>query len=361
MKKIVALLLAVMMVVGMFTACSTETQSAAAPEKTATEEKTPTTEEKAPESEETVSAESSESADTTKAPEGMVLGYINYTDALDTPMRFHKGVEKICEENGIKVIYAEASGSETEMMAACDNFILQGADIIVDSNWNVAGGSALVQKCNDAGIPLISVDTLYEGENSYFVGVDNDNVGVLAGQAAAKYIEKKFEGQIDYVVASFSASLGAINTRTTNGVKGIREAGYSVPDENYFELECGSGDATQMAKQQMTDWLTAHPDGTVAVIAGNTEMGLGFQAAIESQNRADDCIIVSCGLDTNVESAFKEGSDLWVAAIDFMCDYYGETLVPLAIRLVNGERPSEIMNYVQIRYIDAENYADFYG
>ena len=343
MKKLIALLLALVMVLGLV-ACGNN--DAAGDNAAANND---------------AAADDNAAADPNKAPEGMTIGYINYTDALDTPMRFHQGVEKVCEENGIKVLYAEASGSEVDMMSACDNFILQGVDLIVDSNWNVAGGSALVQKCNDAGIPLISVDTLYEGDNSYFVGVDNDGVGVLAGEAAAKYIEKKFGGQIDYVVASFSASLGAINTRTTNGIVGIREAGYDVPDENYFELECGAGDATQMAKQQMTDWLTAHPDGTVAIIAGNTEMGLGFQAAIESQNRQDDCILISCGLDANVEAVLEEGSDLWVAAIDFMADYYGETLVPLAIRLVNGERPEEIMHYVQIRYIDGDNYAEYYG
>lgn len=352
MKKILALLLAVLMIACMLSACST-TPSAPAAEAAAADE-TSSTQTEAP-------AAAPETADTTKAPEGMVLGYINYTDALDTPMRFHKGVEKVCEENGIKVLYAEASGSETEMMAACDNFILQGADIIVDSNWNVAGGSALVQKCNDAGIPLISIDTLYEGENSYFVGVDNDFAGYTAGEAASKYIEKKFGGKVDNVVVSYSANLESINGRTTNAVTAIRDAGIDVPEDHYFELECGNGDATQMAKQQMTDWLTAHPTGTVAVIAGNNEMDLGFQAAIESQNRQDDCIIVSNGLDANVEAIMKSGSELWVAAVDYMPDYYGDTLVPLAIQLVNGERPSEIMHYVQIRYIDGDNFSEIYG
>ena len=358
MKKTLALLLAVLMIARMLSACSsTDTAAPAAEAKTEDAAQSAQTETPAAEA----PADTAAPADTTKAPEGMVLGYINYTDALDTPMRFHKGVEKVCEENGIKVLYAEASGSETEMMAACDNFILQGADIIVDSNWNVAGGSALVQKCNDAGIPLISIDTLYEGENSYFVGVDNDFAGYTAGEAAAKYIEKKFGGKVDNVVVSYSANLESINGRTTNAVAAIRDAGIDVPEDHYFELECGNGDATQMAKQQMTDWLTAHPTGTVAVVAGNNEMGLGFQAAIESQNRQDDCILVSNGLDANVEAIMESGSELWVAAVDYMPDYYGDTLVPLAIQLVNGERPSEIMHYVQIRYIDGDNFSEIYG
>lgn len=300
-------------------------------------------------------------ADYTKVPEGMTVGYINYTDAADTPYNFHKGIEDLCVENGIEFLYAEASGDAEAMMSACDNFILQGADIIIDSNWNLAGGSALVQKCNSAGIPLISIDTYYEGPNSYFVGVNNDAAGVLSGVAAVKYINEKFGGKVDYVVASYSAALEGINVRTTNAIKGIREAGIEVPDENYFELECGTGDATQMARQQLTDWLTAHPTGTVAVIGGNCEMCLGFQAAIESQNRADDCIIVSHNCDASAQSAISAGSTLWVAAVDYMPYYYGQTVMPLAVRLVNGERPEEVMHYVEIRYIDVDNFAEVFN
>lgn len=301
-----------------------------------------------------------EETDYTKVPEDMVVGFINYTDAADTPYNFHKGIEDLCNAIGIQFLYAEASGDAEAMMSACDNFILQQADIIIDSNWNLAGGSALVQKCNAAGIPLISIDTYYEGDNSYFVGVDNDAAGVLSGKAAVKYINEKFGGKVDNVVVSYSAALEGINVRTTNAIKGIRDAGIEVPDANYFELECGTGDATQMARQQMTDWLTAHPTGTVAIVGGNCEMCLGFQAAIESQNRSADCIIVSHNFDISAKAAITAGSDLWVAAVDYMPYYYGETAVPLAVRLVNGERPENIMHYVQIRCIDKDNYSEIH-
>lgn len=296
--------------------------------------------------------------DYTKIPEGMKVGFINYTDANDTPQQFHQGIADWCEANGVELLYAEASGDAEAMMSACDNFILQEVDIIIDSNWNYAGGSALVQKCNAAGIPLISLDTYYDGPNSYYVGVDNDYCGVIAGEAAAKWINRKFDGKVDYVVVSYSAALESINVRTTNVIKGIREAGIEVSDENYFELECGTGDATQLAKQQMTDWLTAHPEGTVAGVGANCEITLGFQAAIESQNRAADCILVSHGLDVTSKSALDAGSEVWVAAVDYMAYYYAQTAMPLAVRLVNGERPEEKMHYVEVRFADADNYAE---
>ncbi|MCI8597676.1 MAG: sugar ABC transporter substrate-binding protein [Lachnospiraceae bacterium] len=292
---------------------------------------------------------------------GMKVGFLNYTDANDTPRKFHEGIEDWCKANNAELLYVEAKGDAEGMMEACDNFILQGVDIVIDSNWNLAGGSSLVQKCNDAGIPLISLDTYYEGENSYYVGIDNNEAGALAGEAAAKYIKKKFEGNVDYLVVSYSAALEGINVRTTNSLQGIRDAGIDLADESYFELECGTGDATQTAKQQLTDWLTAHPTGKVAVVAGNDEMSLGFQAAIESQNRGEDCIIISNGCDASSQTNIAAGNEVWVAAVDYMAYNYAETAMPLAEKLVAGERPEEVMNYVAIRYIDGDNFAEFYG
>ena len=37
-----------------------------------------------------------ETTDYTQVPEGMVVGFINYTDASDTPYNFHKGIADWC-------------------------------------------------------------------------------------------------------------------------------------------------------------------------------------------------------------------------------------------------------------------------
>ena len=302
-----------------------------------------------------------EEVDYTAVPEGMTIGFINYTDSQEDAKTRHQGIEDWAKEHGVEVLYTEASGDAAKMMSACDTYILQGVDVIVDTNWNPGGGSALVQKCNAAGIPLISIDTYYEGENSYFVGVDNEGVGRMGGEAAAKYAMKRFDGKVDYLIVTYAAALESINARTTFALEGLRQAGIEIADENYFELETGVGDCTQLARQQMTDWLTAHPDGNTVIVSGNTSNTLGLQAAIEAQNRADDCIIISHGFDTPAHQAIENGSKLWVAAIDYMNYYYGKDVMELAVRLANGEKIDQTHFYVQTRYVDGDNYAEVVG
>ena len=295
-----------------------------------------------------------------EVPEGMTVGFINYSDALDSGRLIHEGMQDWCDANGVELLVSDANSNETTMMSIADNYILQGVDIIIDFNFNPAGGSALVYKCNEAGIPLISYDWLYEGENSYYVGVNNDEAGMLGGEAAVKYVDKKFGGQIDYVVCSYSAALDSLNVRTTNALIALRDAGYEIPDENFFTLECGTGDATQLAKQQMTDWLTAHPEGKMVCVAGNDEIALGFQAAIQSQNRNDDCILVSHGCEMPSRTAIKDGDDVWLATVDYMQYYYAETGMPLAVKLVNGEKVEDVYTYVELRFVDGDNIQEYY-
>ena len=328
MKKLIALLLALVMVIGLV-ACGAKAPAADAP------------------------AEAEGEFD----PSGKKIGYIIYSNANESAYMYYAGLEKLCKEAGIEVLCTESNGDAEAMMKACDNFILQGVDAIVDSSWNAGGGAALVQKCDDAGIPLISIDVYYEG-SSYFVGVNNEAVGVVGGEAAAKWAQKKFGDDLDYVVVAYAAALESINARTTNALAGVRDAGYDIPDDHYFQLECGTGDTTQLAKQQMTDWLTAHPDGNMVCVASNAEAALGFQSAIESQNRGDSCIIVSSGYDTPAKAAISAGDTVWCAAVDYMGLHYGDTAFPLLLKLLAGERPEEPFWYVQTRFVDLDNYAE---
>ena len=144
MKKLIALLLALVMVIGLV-ACgnNAEAPKADAPEAPKAD---------APEAPKADAPEAPE-ADGEFDPAGKKIGYIIYSNANESAYMYYAGLEKLCKEAGIEVLSTESNGDAEAMMRACDNFILQGVDAIVDSSWNAGGGAALVQKCNDAGIP----------------------------------------------------------------------------------------------------------------------------------------------------------------------------------------------------------------
>ena len=299
--------------------------------------------------------------DYTAVPEGMVVGFINYSDTLTAGILVHQGMTRWCEENGVKMIVADADGDAAKQAAACDSFILQGVDAIVDFNFNPAGGTYLVEKCNEAGIPLISIDLQYQGENSYYCGVNNAEAGEIAGKAAADKAAVKFGDKgVDYLVATVAISLESVNQRTTSSYDGMTAAGYEFPEGHYIELECGTGNATALAEQQCKDFLTAHPDSTVVFVLGNDDVATGMLSAIESQNRQDDCMIITCGCELPSQAWLKADNDVVLASVDFMFTHYADTIMPLAVRLVNGDPSCEVLNFVQLGYLDSSTINEAY-
>lgn len=303
--------------------------------------------------------------DYTAIPEDMVVGFINYSDTLTAGVLVHQGMTRWCEDNGVDMIVVDADGDAAKQIAAVDSLILQGVDVVVDFNFNPAGGTYLLEACKTAGIPLISIDLQYKTEefgNSYYAGVNNAEAGEIAGKAAGdKAIQKFGEGaKIDFVVPTYSVSLESVNDRTMKAYEGLLAAGFEIPEENLVPLEIGTGNATDLSLRQATDFLTAHPGAKIVFVCGNDDAASGFLSAVESQNRQDDCIIITLGCELPSQAWLKANDEVVLASVDFMFTKYADTIMPLAVRLVNGDTTCEELNYVQLGYLDAATVAEVY-
>ncbi len=298
--------------------------------------------------------------DEAEQAEPILVGFINYSDDIDATRLVHEGMQKKADELGIEMLYATAKTDAAQMISNADNMILQGVDVLVDFNFNMGGGAALKEKCDAAGIPLISIDMNY-GEGTYYAGVSNQLAGEFSGEGAVEFINEKFGGEIEYLVISVGNALGEeINKRTRGAADAIRAAGIDLPAEKVIEIETGSGDTTQLATQQTTDFLTAHPDATkVLFIGGNDQNGLGFQAAIINQNREDDCLIVTHGCEAPARLALHENDPVWVGSVDYQFEKYADTVFDIIMKLMAGEEvPQE--SFVKLAFVTADNINDFY-
>lgn len=303
---------------------------------------------------------SSATTQETSAAEPLVVGFINYSDEIDATRIVHVGMEKVAKEKGVELLYTTAKSDAQQMISAADNFILQGIDVLVDFNFNEGGGAALKEKCATAGIPLISLDFNY-GEGTYFVGVNNQKAGEFAGEGALAGIKEKFGGELDFLVMTVAASLGeSINLRTRAVKDALRTGGIDLPDAKIIEMETGSGDMTQLAKQQATDFLTANPEAKkVLFISGNDQGGLGIMAAISSQNRNADCLLVTHGCEEPSRLALRDKDPIWYGSVDYQFEKYAVTVFDVIDRLMKGEEVDQ-ESFVNLAFVTAANIQDFY-
>ena len=77
-------------------------------------------------------------------------------------------------------------------------------------------------------------------------------------------------------------------------------------------------------------------------------------------NRQDQVLLAGCGpFGSTFENLRKPEKNFWVGSASFSPEQYGEVAVPLAIKLVKGEKVPE-NSYVTHYWLDHDNINDYY-
>ena len=94
-------------------------------------------------------------------------------------------------------------------VAAVDKYynIFDWLDLI-DFNVLAETGSEMAARCAEQGIPMISIDCLYDG--AYFFGVDNYGAGTALGEGVCEFVDEKFGGEIEYIVCLWDSQSGDV-------------------------------------------------------------------------------------------------------------------------------------------------------
>ncbi len=276
---------------------------------------------------------------TTETKKVWKIGFNNYMDSFEFCALVHQSMEKAAEEYGVELIAANGEMDGAKMIANTQTFIDEGCDLIIDFNWVPEVGATMVDMCNEAGIKLISMDSIYEG--AYYFGVDAYSAGKLLGEWAAPVIIEKWDGQIDAILAIMDIDAGPSVTDRVKGdtdylqtVEGII---YPKP-EMVFTFDSGTTE-TEDAKRIATDFLTAHPDlKHILILTHNDETALGAYAGVESSERLEDCILLSQGGGTPFKEHIQAGGgDVWMASVNYGTEDYGPGVIPMAVDILEGK------------------------
>lgn len=352
MKRIMCLLIAVLLTLGLF-GCSAKTTEGTTTEGTTTAGTT---------TEATTASSATTAAPTETEPKVWKIAFNNYGDSHEFCSKVHQGIQAAAKERGVELLYAEAMMDGQKMISNTQSFIDQGADLIIDFNWIPEVGANMLKMCNEAGVKLIAMDTVYEG--TYYFGANSYIAGEVLGEYMASVIKDKWGGQIDaFVGISYQGGGDVVMDR----VKGCQDylmkaEGITMPDAaNLFMFDAGASDQTVKAKQTVTDFLTAHPDMKhIVFTAHNDETGAGIFAGIEASGREADCFVGSTGGDTPYqEHVRKGGGDVWIASSAFAPEKYGAQVIPMAIDILEGKEVP-MNTYLDHFVITKENMDQYY-
>ena len=244
-------------------------------------------------------------------------------------------------KHGYDMIVVSGDDDVSKQSNQIDDFIVKGVSAIVLTPCDPQSVGQAIKKANDAGIPVFTNDTGYNGDQGSVechIATDNLQGGRLAGEAMVKLLGES-GGKVLVVhkpdasscllrVQGFTEIVDAHNAKddakkievvaTLDG-RGSREAGYAV------------------AK----DAVVANPDLS-AIFAINDPSALGARSAVEEANKQEQITIIGFDGEKAGKLAIRDGKIL-CDPIQFP-DQMGRTTIEMILKYFDGDDvPKEVL------------------
>ncbi len=286
-------------------------------------------------------------------PKQYKIGFANLSEDMAFPRDVRRGLERAATESSqIELFVSSNQMSRDIAVEVADNLIATGIDLMIEFQIDESVGNLLMNKFNQAGIPVIAVDIPMVGAT--FFGVDNYKTGFVAGTALGKAVQKEWGGQFDRLLVLEHPRAGHLPAARIRGqMDGYQQIIGEVNDEKILYRD--SGNTTQISETVMLQLLQELPnEHRLAVISFNDDSAIGALDAARKEYRTADVLIVGQGADRRLRDELRRGNSRIIGSSAFHPELYGEKLIKLALDILKGE-PVPPAVYMEYTFIDAAN------
>lgn len=365
MKKMVALILATMMMASAAVGCSNNTATSSAAST-------------APASSE---AASSAAASSTAAATDVSVGVCIYKfdDTFMTGVR--NNMTSQAQTLGAKLDIQDSQNKQPTQNDQVDSFITKGVSALAVNPVDRTAAAPIVEKAKAKSLPIVflnrepEADVMKSYDKVWYVGAKAEQSGTMSGEIIADYFkanktaDKNGDGKIQYVMLQGEPGHQDATLRTKYSIDAIEKAG--------FKTEKLAADTAMWDKVKATDLMNTFIasqglDKIEAVLANNDDMALGAIEALKAKgyNKGDKTkFIPVVGVDATAPAlqAMADGSLLGTVLND--AENQGKATVNIAVAAAQGKQITKDTigydvtdgKYVWIPYVKVtqENYKQF--
>ena len=286
------------------------------------------------------------------------IGFANLTEASQFAVDVRRGLERAAQsaQNIDLTVYDNQLDPERALVVA-DHLIAQGVDLAIEYQIDYKTGSLLMKKFQSENIPVVAVDIPIVGA-TYF-GVDNYRSGHMAGIALGEWVLRHWGGSVDKLLVVIEPRAGSLpETRIHGQMDGLRETIGAIPDGDVIYLD--GGNTTAVSEAQVLKMLEELKGlSRIAILSFNDDSALGALQAARKLDREDDVAIVGQGADRLIRNEIRRQSSRIVGSSAFFPEGYGERLLKLALKILNGQ-PVAPAVYMEHVFITDENINFYY-
>lgn len=275
--------------------------------------------------------------------------------------------QKAVEEAGGEFIYVDAKMNPEEYLKAIDNAIANKASGIVTCIPDQTMSQTVVDKCEEAGIPVVAADDALqdaEGEKlAPWVGINAYKIGEANGEWLANYVNENDLAKKEDV-GLLVMTMDTVSSCVPRAEGELDKFNELVPDfnqDNIFKADYdGTTDKGNTAAAAV---ITANPQIKTWLVTGANEEGcIGAARALESAGLDADACVVGLGAYMAKDEWNNKGADgtCVKASAYFSADSVGAGSVEVLLGMINGEEV-EMETAVDAVVVTPEDYKDVMG
>ena len=293
--------------------------------------------------------------------ENVKIGYACFNSADAFHARVMAGMIAEAERLGYELVVVDNQFDASIGVTNVDDLLSQGVNIIVESTRDASGvGMTMKEKCDAAGVTLISVDTPIPGTPTF--GCNNAEAGQVGGQYLVDTIEEKWGpgAKVDLVISLEAPTAGETNVSRME--KGFLAALAQLDYLDDSMINRVQGNAIDTGMQQTSDIINANPDAEHILICSFVENGAqGAEVAVEQMNITDKVLLCTVEYGELAKTNFENGKDniAWWGCVDISPDNYAKYIFEaIDDYVVNGKDLPEKW-YVPSVLVTVDNYKDY--
>lgn len=251
-----------------------------------------------------------------------------------------RGFELAARTLPVEMTYLDNAGDADRALANAEEAVRQRFDLLIEFNPETRVNPDIAQRLKDAGIPVIAIG--YPVGDAPVYTADSQAAGAMAGEALGDFAKQAWADQsvIAAIVGDTGDPSDAVKARLQGVTAGLHR---SYPDLIPAMLDTGGQPAR--AEFLVSRLLAAQPGRKLLIAALDDPTALAAKIGVELTRRLNDAAIVSQGLDRSVHGGASEKKEidpsnrgsLLLGSVAYLMDRYGYEVLPLALRLLQGQ------------------------
>ena len=266
---------------------------------------------------------------------GVMLEGLGFTGA-----EVRRSFELAARTLPVDMLYFDNAGDPARAIANADAGIAAKIDLLIEYNDNADANAEIGRRLSAASIPGLALVHPLPGAPLY--GPDNRAAGRIAGRALGEFAVETWPGKrvIGVLIGDLADPGLAIRDRVQGITDGVHE---SLPLLDLALLDTGGQPVR--ADALLTKFLQPQRGQRVLIATLDDLVAVYAKNAIEMNRRQSDCVIISQGLDRNIHGSASEKKEIdpnnrgsvVLGSVAYYMDRYGYDVLPLVLRLLNGE------------------------